>query len=81
MKSEKIRSQESGVRSQKRITGARREIRAWLVFILFVLLVVAALASGQQRVAVASNEHGIHEQVDCVKCARRYNSFVTAVLD
>src|SRR3989440_1678441 len=55
MKSEKIRSQESGVRSQKRITGARREIRAWLVFILFVLLVVAALANGQQRVAVASD--------------------------
>src|SRR5438067_13909105 len=55
MKSEKIRSQEPGVRSQKRITGARREMRAWKMFVLFALLAVVVLANEPQRVAVASN--------------------------
>src|SRR5947199_3800674 len=42
-------------RIQKRLTNARREMRAWKMFVLFALLAVVVLANEPQRVAVASD--------------------------
>ncbi|MDT5120752.1 MAG: hypothetical protein QOC96_234 [Acidobacteriota bacterium] len=47
-----IQNQES--RIQKSLTNARREMRAWMVFVLFALLAVVVLANEPQRVAQAN---------------------------